>query len=114
MHYGDPGGYIPLREAVAEYVLNYRGIRCDPRQVIVTTGTQRSLHLITSLLSDLGDKVLIEDPASPIVQQAFRSQGAILCPVPVDHAGIDANKLTTKSMTAKLAYMTHPASIPWA
>jgi len=112
MHYGDPGGYIPLREAVAEYVFNYRGIRCDPRQVIVTTGTQRSLHLITTLLSDLGDKVLIEDPASPIVQQAFRSQGAILCPIPVDYAGIDANKLNVKYMAAKLAYMTPSCQYP--
>ncbi|MEH6631220.1 MAG: PLP-dependent aminotransferase family protein [Halopseudomonas aestusnigri] len=112
MTYGDPGGYFPLREAVSEYVYSYRGIRCDPRQVIITTGTQRSLLLVTSLLSDVGDKVLIEDPASNIVQQSFRSQGATLCPLLVDADGIDANQLSSKNMSAKLAYMTPSCQYP--
>jgi GntR family transcriptional regulator/MocR family aminotransferase len=63
MNYGEPGGYFPLRVAVADYVYSHRGIKCDPRHVIVTAATEKSLHLTASLLIDPGDKVLIEDPA---------------------------------------------------
>lgn len=112
MNYGDPGGYFPLRIAVADYVYSHRGIKCDPKQVIVTTATQKSLHLIASLLIDPGDKVLIEDPASYITQQAFRSQGAVLCPLSVDDNGIDVNMLDAENRSAKMVYMTPSCQYP--
>src|SRR5689334_23247031 len=32
--YGAPGGYPPLREAIAEYLIVARGVRCTPEQII--------------------------------------------------------------------------------
>ena len=43
--YGFPAGYPPLRKAIAEYLGESRGVRCDPDQVIVVAGSQQGLDL---------------------------------------------------------------------
>ena len=56
--HGDAG----LREAIADYLRGTRGIACTPAQVVITSGTQQSLHLVAQLLADPGDRVWLEDP----------------------------------------------------
>ena len=55
--HGDAG----LREAIADYLRGTRGIACTPAQVVITSGTQQSLHLVAQLLADPGDRVWLED-----------------------------------------------------
>ena len=50
--HGDAG----LREAIADYLRGTRGIACTPAQVVITSGTQQSLHLVAQLLADPGDR----------------------------------------------------------
>src|ERR1700744_1475526 len=45
MVYGDPMGYLPLREAIAEYLGTVRAVRCDAGQILITTGAQQGLQL---------------------------------------------------------------------
>src|SRR4029079_439399 len=45
LDYGEPGGYAPLREAIADYVRTSRGVSCDADQVIVVGGSQQGLDL---------------------------------------------------------------------
>ena len=42
--YGDPMGYLPLREAIAEYLGAFRAVRCEASQVLVTTGRSRAYN----------------------------------------------------------------------
>ena len=46
----DPGGYEPLRNAVTQYLATSRGVRCDPRQVVLVSGIQEALDLVARLL----------------------------------------------------------------
>ena len=62
LRYGDPQGYLPLREAIAAHVNQTRGVICDARQVIVLTSSQQALQLIATLLLDSGDSVWMEEP----------------------------------------------------
>lgn len=55
-------GYLPLREAIANYVNVSRGIACSPEQVIITSGYKHSLALILQTLAQKEDKVVFEDP----------------------------------------------------
>jgi GntR family transcriptional regulator/MocR family aminotransferase len=50
MAYGDAKGYMPLREAVAEYLGAARAVRCEPSQILVTTGSQQGLQLSAQVL----------------------------------------------------------------
>ncbi len=81
---GDPG----LREAVAEYLQGTRGVVCTPGQVVITSGTQQSLHLVAHLLADPGDAVWLEDPGYWGARSVFRALGFKAVPVPVDTDGL--------------------------
>ncbi len=43
LHYGDPRGSRELRTAIADHLLSARGLRCDPDQIMLTSGTQHAL-----------------------------------------------------------------------
>ncbi len=88
LRYGDPQGYLPLREAIAGYVGQTRGVNCDAQQVIVLTSSQQALQLIATLLLDNGDDVWMEEPGYTGARNAFISAGANLTPVAVDQAGL--------------------------
>ncbi|WP_273876415.1 aminotransferase class I/II-fold pyridoxal phosphate-dependent enzyme, partial [Serratia marcescens] len=62
LRYGDPQGYLPLREAIATHVNQTRGVVCDASQVIVLTSSQQALQMIATLLLDSGDSVWMEEP----------------------------------------------------
>jgi GntR family transcriptional regulator / MocR family aminotransferase len=109
---GDVKGYLPLRRAIAEYVGSVRGVRCDPDQVIITTGTQPALDLIARMVLDPGDAAWIEDPGYPGIFFALRSAGVKIVPVPVDQEGLDVEWARRRSPDAKLAYVTPGNQFP--
>ena len=80
--YGDPMGYGPLRETIAEYVRTVRGVRCEASQILVTTGSQQALQIASQLLVDPKDRVCMEDPGYPGAWQAFAMAGfATIIPI---------------------------------
>jgi GntR family transcriptional regulator/MocR family aminotransferase len=109
---GDIKGYLPLRRAIAEYVGSVRGVRCDPDQVIITTGTQPALDLIARMVLDPGDAAWMEDPGYPGIFFALRSAGAKVVPVPVDQEGLNVEWARRRSPDAKLAYVTPGNQFP--
>lgn len=90
LRYGDPQGYLPLREAIAAHVNQTRGVVCDANQVIVLTSSQQALQMIATLLLDSGDSVWMEEPGYAGARNAFISAGAALTPVAVDGDGLQA------------------------
>ena len=112
MAYGDAMGYLPLREAIAEYLGAFRGVRCDASQIMVTTGSQQGLQLSAQVLLDPGDRVWIEEPGYPSARQAFTAAGAQLVPVPVDHEGMNIADAIRRGNTARAVYITPSHQYP--
>ena len=77
-----PQGYQPLRRAVANYFAQ-RGVPTTPEQIIITTGAQGALALITASFLQRGDALLIETPSFFGAIDAFRAAGVRLHPVTV-------------------------------
>ncbi|WP_109211154.1 MULTISPECIES: PLP-dependent aminotransferase family protein [Microbacterium] len=75
-------GRIELREAIARRYTE-RGIPTRPDEVLVTTGAQSAIHLVSSVLIGRGDRVLVETPTYPHAADALRRAGARLVGVPV-------------------------------
>ena len=88
MRYGDPQGREDLREAIAQYLVASRGVRCTAAQVLVLTSSQQALQLLSTLLLDPGDRVWLEDPGYRGARTAFAASGAALVPMPVDVQGL--------------------------
>ncbi len=86
--YGDPQGYRPLREAVASYLQQSRGVLCSPEQILITTSSQQALQLLAMLLVDPGDTVWLEQPGYLGARNAFASAGADIRAIPVDGQGM--------------------------
>jgi GntR family transcriptional regulator/MocR family aminotransferase len=66
MAYGDAKGYMPLREAIAEYLGAARAVRCEPSQILVTTGSQQGLQLSAQVLLDTNERVWVEEHQYPL------------------------------------------------
>ncbi|MFD8796595.1 aminotransferase-like domain-containing protein, partial [Streptomyces vinaceus] len=87
LQYSTTEGAPELREAVAARV-TARGLRTGPDDLVVTTGSQQALALITATLVEPGDAVLVENPTYLAALQCFGLAGARVVPVPCDDEGI--------------------------
>jgi GntR family transcriptional regulator / MocR family aminotransferase len=112
MAYGDAKGYAPLREAIAEYLGAARAVRCEPSQILVTTGSQQGLQLSAQVLLDAKQRVWIEEPGYPGARQALAMAGAELVPVPVDHEGINVAEGIRRARGAHAVYITPSHQYP--
>lgn len=61
-HYTHSLGLPELRSAISEYFRNTYGVRVDPDQIIITSGTSPAMFLLFSALLEPGDEVIISDP----------------------------------------------------
>lgn len=109
---GNVAGYEPLRRAIAEYLGAARGVHCDAKQVIITSGAQQALDLISRLLLDPGDRVWLEDPGYPGARFALRAAGAQLIAVPVDQDGLNVDAARKLAPTARMVYTTPANQFP--
>ena len=109
---GDPLGYRPLREAVAEYLNTSRGVKCTPDQVLIISGVQQALDRTAHLLLDPGDSVWMEDPGYPGAAAAFHAVGARIHPVPLDGEGLNLDAALKSTVTPKLVYVTPAHQFP--
>lgn len=92
LSYGPNAGYPPLRNTIA-HILADQGILTTPDAIIVTSGSQQALWLVTSLLLRAGDAVLVEAPTYPGTLSLLRALGARAVGVPVDNDGMRVDLL---------------------
>lgn len=95
--YCEPGGFMPYKEAVADYLRRFRGISCSADQVIATTGIQQALDLCASVLFKASDLVAVEDPYFQPHVNLLEFRGLKPVPIPVTQDGIDTDCLEKHS-----------------
>lgn len=86
--YAHGGGYLPLREAIADYLRVARAVNCTADQVIVTSGIHQSIDLTSRLLADVGERAWVEDPAYWGTRNVLMSLNLKPVPIAVDAEGI--------------------------
>nr|WP_167144342.1 PLP-dependent aminotransferase family protein [Pseudomonas sp. OTU750018] len=109
--YGDPAGDWQLRELIAAYLRNSRGLHCDPAQIVVTNGAQQAISLCAQLLVTPGARVALENPGYRAAGHALAIAGAQLCGVAVDGEGLDVPALTQLE-DCRLVYVTPSHQYP--
>ena len=86
--YGQGGGYLPLREAIAEYLRMARSVNCNANQVLITTGIHQSLDIVVKLLGETDDTAWVEDPCYWGTRSVLNSLGIESIPIAVDQEGM--------------------------
>ncbi len=81
-------GLPALRQNVAAYLRDSRGVRCDWNQVIITSGSQQALFILASLLLRPSDSAYVEDPGYVEARLAWRNRGAGIVPGQIDEQGL--------------------------
>ena len=102
-------GLPVLRQRVAEYLRDSRGVRCQWEQVAITSGSQQALYALSQLLLSKGDRVLMEDPCYPGAKAAWRAAGAQLLPGAVDRHGL---MVPARRRASRLIYVTPSRQFP--
>lgn len=110
--YPDPAGDPDLRECLAVHLHQRRGIRADPAQILIVSGTQQALELIGRCLLDPGDRVVIEEPHYQGARYTFAALEARLVPVPVDAEGLETDQLPEDPPGPRLACVTPSHQFP--
>ncbi|MFJ4908180.1 PLP-dependent aminotransferase family protein [Streptomyces sp. NPDC093249] len=87
LQYSTTEGDPELRATVADR-LTARQLPTGPDDLLVTTGSQQALTLLTTALVEPGSIVLVEDPCYLAALQTFGFAGARVVPVPTDDQGI--------------------------
>jgi DNA-binding transcriptional MocR family regulator len=85
-------GHLAFRETLAALAAN-RGITASPDNVLVIAGSQQGLDLVTRLLIEPGDAVVVEVPSYVGALTVFRAAGARLLGVPMDEEGMRLDML---------------------
>lgn len=109
--YGSVAGFSPLRQAIAERLAQMRGVRCTPEQVVIVSGAQQTLDILSRLLLQPGDGVLVETPGYQDAFQLFRVNGARLLPMPVDGTGLPVEAIPP-DMRARMLFVTPSNQFP--
>ncbi|MEO6208840.1 MAG: PLP-dependent aminotransferase family protein [Gemmatimonadaceae bacterium] len=110
--FADLRGYPPFREAVAQYVMAARGVRCTAEQIVVVNGTLHGVSLMAQVLLDPGDAVWVEEPGWRPVRAALRATEAQLVRVPVDEHGLDVREAERRAPHARLVFVTPSYQAP--
>ena len=100
---GDPAGHPDLRKAVADYLRQARGVRCDAEHILILSGIRQAVDLTCRLLLDPGDAVWLENPCHTGVRAAIAAAAVKIADVPVDGDGIMVSRGIAKAPKARLA-----------
>ncbi len=87
LQYGPTEGLPETKDCIAA-VMAAEGMRVDPEDVIVTTGGQQVIDLVTKTLIDPGDVIIAEGPTYPGAVPVFCAYQAEVVQIELDAAGM--------------------------
>jgi 2-aminoadipate transaminase len=92
LQYGPTEGLDETKDCIAA-VMGAEGMRTDPEDMIVTTGGQQVIDLVTKTLIDPGDVVIAEGPTYPGAVPVFSTYQAQVVQVEMDADGMRVDLL---------------------
>lgn len=93
LQYSVTEGYAPLREHLRGYMRTKYGVGGETDEILITSGAQQVMDLLTKTLLNEGDTVLCETPSFIGSLNTFRSYRARLMGIPMQDDGIDTEQL---------------------
>ncbi|HZG82329.1 MAG TPA: PLP-dependent aminotransferase family protein [Brevibacillus sp.] len=118
--YAHPKGSPELREVLAVHLRTQYGITASPEEILVTSGAQQALHLLSLCLLSPGDAVAMEGPSYFYSLPLFISAGLRLYRLPMDEAGVLPEQIRSLHQKHKIRMVFvnptyhNPTGIVWS
>ena len=103
---GEASGDPAFRQALCEFLREYRGVRCDADQIIVGAGLEYLLNVLVQVLPE--DSLYgLEDPGYLAAWQVLRNHGRHIRMIPLDESGLREDKLRESGATVAFVTPSH-------
>lgn len=109
--YGDLQGDIGLRKQIAIYLHRFRGVTCEPEQIVVGAGTHHLLAILCQLLREEYPVIATERAMNDGVRAVFDANHVQLEPIPLDQDGLCVSEIS--SSVARAVYVTPAHQFPY-
>ncbi|MEL9908381.1 MAG: PLP-dependent aminotransferase family protein [Desulfurococcus sp.] len=96
LQYSETKGIIEVRETLSDFLAKRREIHVDAEDIIITSGSQSALDIVSRTLIDPGDIVITESPSYLAALGTFKMNGAKLIGVKIDENGMRTELLEEK------------------
>lgn len=103
------GGVLPLRQALAKHLYEFRGMNVAPEQIIIGAGTQSLYNLVVQLLGR-NHIYALEDPVYPQLAQVYEHNDVFCRYLPMDELGVQPEVL--ESSNADILHITPSHQFP--
>jgi GntR family transcriptional regulator/MocR family aminotransferase len=115
--YGDPQGSFFLRETLAEFLCDTRGLSITADNILITKGAQMGLYITSSILIKQREQIIVGTPGYGGANLTFEQVGGQINYVAVNDDGIDVDVVEKicKKKRIRMIYVIphhhHPTSV---
>ena len=117
LSYGPVYGDSLMREVLANYLQETRGMNITKDNILLTRGSQMGMYLASQMVLRPGDKAVVGETNYIAANLTMQDAGAELVHVPVDEQGIDTEALEAicEKQTIRAVFVTshhhHPTTV---
>lgn len=112
--YGDTKGSLWLRQELANYLNESRGLKITSENILIVRGTMMAMYLLTTAFVKKGDNVVLGEKTWSSAKINFQYAGANILTLPTDENGImvDVLEEICQKQTIRLIYITSHHDYP--
>ena len=105
--YPEITGYRPLKQSISKFLMDNYSTYVNEDQILITSGGQQGLDIISKTLISPGDCILVENPTYSGAIAVFQSRGAKIIGIPMEEDGINISQLESyiKRYNPKFLYI---------
>lgn len=93
LQYSSTEGHLPLRKWIAQRYLKRSNLEVDPNDILITTGSQQAIDLISKSFLDPNDHIVVEYPSYLGALQSFSMFEPVIHEVMLQEDGLDVEAL---------------------
>lgn len=110
LKYGSHQGELELRQQLAKYVHQSRGVICSADQIVIGSGVQSLLNILCGILKPGYSSIGFEEPGFKQARHIFKDHGFEILPVKLDEDGINVDYLARTG--AQIVYVSPSHQFP--
>jgi GntR family transcriptional regulator / MocR family aminotransferase len=108
--YGERQGDIELRQQIAHYLFQARGIHCSYKQIVINSGIHQMTGLLCQLFSQQKDIIAMENPSYDGIRSVFMNHHYQIIPISLKEDGLNVDEL--EKSNANMVYVTPSHQLP--